>query len=145
MNITIEEDPQYSIVEVHIRCANNNHYVHAMVAKLRMLDRRVTGLFDNTTCLIDAEDILYIEAIDRKTFFYTADMVFETTLRLYEFEEDPATSDFLRISKSMVVNFDKITSLRPEIHGRLRATLNNNEVVIISRQYVPAVKRKLGL
>ena len=49
------------------------------------------------------------------------------------------------MSKSAIVNFDQVKSLRPDLGGRLRLTLSNGEVVVANRQYVPAIKKKLGL
>ena len=45
----------------------------------------------------------------------------------------------------MVVNFNQIQSLRPEFGGRMQLTMSNGESVFVSRQYVPDIKRKLGL
>lgn len=71
--------------------------------------------------------------------------MFETALRLYEMEERLEGCDFLRVAMSCAVNFRRIASLRPEINGRLVATMDNGEQVIISRQYAPDVRRKLGM
>ena len=40
-------------------------------------------------------------------------------VKLYELEERLAASDFIRISKSCIVNFCQIRSLRPEFGGRM--------------------------
>jgi len=50
---------------------------------------------------------------------------------------------FFRCSKSVVVNLMKIEFMKPALNGRFMATLNNNEKVIISRQYVTELKKKL--
>ena len=52
---------------------------------------------------------------------------------------------FFRCSKSMVLNADKILCVRPSLSGRFEATLENEERVIISRQYVSTLKRLLGV
>jgi DNA-binding LytR/AlgR family response regulator len=56
-----------------------------------------------------------------------------------------ANSDFLRISKSVIVNLSKIKSLSPALSGRFEAALDNGEKVIISRQYVGDLKKRLGI
>lgn len=43
------------------------------------------------------------------------------------------------------MNSHRIASLRPEMNGRLVATMDNGEQVVISRQYAPDVHRKLGM
>ena len=52
---------------------------------------------------------------------------------------------FMRISKSMIINLDKIRHISPMFGGRFEALLDNDEKVIISRQYVPILKDKLGV
>lgn len=83
--------------------------------------------------------------IDGRTFFYTNDAVLETRLKLYEMEERLSDCDFLRISKNCVVNFRRIGALSPDLNGRMLATLENGERIVISRQYAPQVKRKIGI
>jgi DNA-binding LytR/AlgR family response regulator len=62
---------------------------------------------------------------------------------LYEFEELLADRSFARISKSVVVNLMKITSIKPALNGRFLCQLKNNENVIISRKYVAEIKERL--
>ena len=45
----------------------------------------------------------------------------------------------------MILNISKIRSVAPSVNGRFEAKLLNGESVIISRQYVPVLKKKLGM
>ena len=54
-------------------------------------------------------------------------------------------TDFLRVSKSAIVNLSKVRKLVPSISGRFEAVLKNGETVVISRQYVPLLKKHFGL
>ena len=143
MKITIEEREAAQDIEVTIVCVRVDRRVLDIAA--RMLDRKVTGTADGCTRVLSAEDVLFIESVDKHTFIYTADTVLETGLRLYEMEELLADCDFLRIAKGCIVNFRAITALKPDVNGRIIATLENGEQVVISRQYAPDVKSKLGL
>ena len=145
MKITIEEREAAQDIEVTIVCVRVDRRVLDIAARLRMLDRKVTGTADGCTRVLSAEDVLFIESVDKHTFIYTADTVLETGLRLYEMEELLADCDFLRITKGCIVNFRAITALKPDINGRIIATLENGERVVISRRYAPDVKSKLGL
>ena len=136
MKITIEEQEAAQDIEVTIVCVRADRRVLDIVARLRMLDRKVTGTVDGCTRVLSAEDVLFIESVDKHTFIYTADTVLETRL---------ADCDFLRIAKGCIVNFRAITALKPDVNGRIIATLENGEQVVISRQYAPDVKSKLGL
>lgn len=88
--------------------------------------------------------IYYIESIDEKCFLYTKDDCFEVKFKLYELEQI-LDFRFLRISKSMICNFRKIRSVKSEVNARLKATLLNGEIVIISRSYVKDLKKRLGI
>ncbi|MDF2952044.1 MAG: putative HTH-type transcriptional regulator, partial [Anaerocolumna sp.] len=62
----------------------------------------------------------------------------------YELEEQLAASDFFRASKSCIINFNQIHSLKPDI-TRFIVTMNNGEKLIVSRQYASSIKKKLGV
>lgn len=145
MKVTVEELPGLGQTEVIIRCPRLDARVSRLVDLLRLSDARLTGERDGETCILDAAEVLYIDTVDRGTFLYTADGVYETRLRLYELEDQLGGRDFIRVSKSAIVNFAQVRSLRPDFGGRLRLTMSNGEVVVANRQYVPAIKAKLGL
>lgn len=88
--------------------------------------------------------IYYTESIDKRTYVYTKEECYETKYRLYELEEILSVN-FLRVSKSLVVNIRKVRSVKSEINGRMTAELLNGERVVISRSYVKDLKRKLGV
>ena len=52
---------------------------------------------------------------------------------------------FLRISKSMIVNLKKIKTVKSDLSGRMEATMLNGEKIVISRNYVKEIKRRLDL
>ena len=145
MKITIDERPETGDIEVVIVCGKTDRKVLDIIARLRMFDRKVTGSANGGTHVVSAEDVLYVESVGKRTFFYTTSGVYETPLRLYEMEERLEGCDFLRVAKGCVVNFRRIASLRPDLNGRIIATMDNGERVVISRQYAPDVKRKLGM
>lgn len=145
MKVTVEERPGLEQTEVVIRCRRMDAQTARLVELLRLSGARLTGERDGQTCILDEDDVLYADTVDRGTFLYTADGVYETRLRLYELEEQLAGWDFVRVSKSAIVNFGQVKSLRPDFGGRLRLTMTNGEVVVANRQYVPAIKKKLGL
>lgn len=145
MKVTVEERPGLEQTEVSIRCPRLDAQLSRLVELLRLSDARLTGEKDGETCILDGADVLYIDTVDRGTFLYTAGGVYQTRLRLYELEEQLSGWDFIRVSKSAIVNFSRVRSLRPDFGGRMRLTMSNGEVVLANRQYVPAIKKKLGL
>lgn len=95
--------------------------------------------------LIAPADIYYFEYVEQKVFVYGKTRVYEIKSKLYELEEQLAKTDFIRVSKSCILNLNKIGSLAPSLGGRFEAKLKNGEKVIISRQYVNTLKEVLGL
>ncbi len=145
MKIIIDENGAAEETEITIRCQKMDEQILRICARLRMLDKKVTGLLNGQTFLLSASDILYIETVERKTFLYTASKVYETPLKLYELEEQLSGDEFIRATKSSLLNFDKVLSLRADLGGRLICALENGEALVVSRQYAAVIKQKLGI
>ena len=144
MKININIDKSYAETEITINCAAMSGELERVIASLRALDFKLTGSKDGQTHILDAAQILYIDTVDKKTFLYTKTAVYETNLRLYELEENLSASDFFRAGKSSIINFNKIKSLKPDIDGRIIVVMENDERLIVSRQYADFIKSKIG-
>lgn len=116
-----------------------------LIAMLRVLDCKLTGVKNHETYILEAAKILYIDTVDKKTFFYTGKDVYETPLRLYELEEQLEAKGFFRAGKSTIINFNQIKALKPDLDGRILVTMNNNEKLMVSRQYAVTIKQILGV
>lgn len=87
----------------------------------------------------------YFESVDNRVSACCKQEVYEVKQKLYELEKLYDHTNFLRISKAMIVNVSKIQRVAPMFNGRLEAVLDNGERVIISRQYVSGLKKKLEM
>ncbi len=145
MKIEIDINEQYTDTGVKICTPALTKDVENVVAMLRMLNMQIGVRKDDETYLLDAEKILYIEAVDRRTFVYTDDETYESEMKLYEMEQELLKRDFLRISKQSIVNLRKIKSLKADINRKVRLTLVNGEQIVVSRMYSDELRRKLGL
>jgi len=143
MKIVINESSCINETEIIINCRQMDEQIIRICAGLRIIDKKITGFLDGQMYLLAALDILYVETVDRKTFLYTANQVYETPLKLYEMEERLAGDDFIRVTKSSIINFEKVKSIRGEFGGRMLCTLENGEVITVSRQYANVIKQKL--
>ena len=145
MKINLDIDGKYDDTEVIIRAPHLNNDIERMVAMMRMIDMQIAVRKDNETHLLETEQILYIEAVDRKTFVYTNSENYESELKLYEIEQELVERDFLRISKNSIVNLRKIKSLKTDVNRKIRITLQNGEQIVVSRMYSDELRKKLGL
>lgn len=143
--ITIKQIDKSREEEIIVNCHEIDDEVVSIVNMLRKSENVLLASKDNKTFRISIKDIFYIESVDNKTFIYLNDAVYESKQKLYELEELLSGTKLFRCSKSMILNIAKIRSVSPSVNGRFEARLTNNENVIISRQYVPNLKKRLGM
>lgn len=144
MNIWIVKSKDVNETSVEIHCQEVTEQVKRLKKHIEGYEERIQGKCDGQIMYVDTQDILYFESVDQTTFLYTKDKVLSTNYRLYELEKILEETTFFRCSKSVIVNVKKIVSLRPEITRNILATLCNDEVIVISRRYVPAFRKLLG-
>ena len=144
MQVTIRQDLE-SGTAVEIHCREITSETERLERYIRRFDERIIGSSEGQAHTIALEQILYIEAVDKKTFLYTPNNVYETDKKLYELEAVLDEKTFFRCSKSVIVNLNKITRLKPEVTRNILATLTNGEVVVISRRNVKQLKALIGL
>lgn len=145
MKITINIDEAVNDTEIQIFCRQLTPEIEKILATLRILNQQVMVLKGDETHILDVSKIIYIEAMERKTFVYTQDDFYESKLKLYEMEERLVECGFFRVSKSCLVHLRYIKSLKNDIDRKLRLTLESGEQIMVSRQYADEIKRRLGL
>ena len=145
MKITIVEPADGEEDEIIIRCRHMDKQLLKLIYAIKAGQDKITALQNGKYFQVAPEDIYYFEAVDNKVFLYLEKEVYETKRKLYELENIFQGTDFFRASKSCIVNLAKVKSLSPAFNGRFEALMKNGEKVIISRQYVPVLKEKLGL
>lgn len=131
--------------EVNICCKELTPEIEKIIATLRILNQQFMVQKEGETYILDVSKIIYIEAVERKTFVYTEETYYESKLRLYEIEERLFECGFFRVSKSCLVHLRYVRSLKNDIDRKLRLTLENGEQIMVSRQYAEEIKRRLGV
>jgi DNA-binding LytR/AlgR family response regulator len=101
----------------------------------------LVGSVDERVYQFNLTDVFYFEAVDERVFAYTKNKTYELKIRLYELENAYSDKHFVRCSKSFIINLMKLDSISPALNGRFTAQMKNGEKIIISRQYVPEMKR----
>lgn len=147
MKVNMIQKPEIAETLVTIECNKADDDVLRLISFINSFgnNKKIACTLGAETYFIDCKDVLYFESVDRNTYCYTADKVYNTPLKLYEIEERYIAEDFFRISKSCIVNISMIKSIKPDFASKLLATMENGEKIYISRQYVHAFKEKLGI
>lgn len=148
LKVSIQTVDQKEDEEIVIKCHEINEEVLEIMKKLQTQDNKqqtIVGTKDDQIYTIKFKDIFYVEATENKTFIYCEKDFYESKLKLYEIEDFLRGGSFFRCSKSMILHASKISFVSPAFNGRFEATLINGERIIISRQYVPELKKILGI
>lgn len=145
MKITILDTGPGEEEEIILKCHRIDDSLMNLMNHFKQGDTKLNVYRDGEIYRIAPGEIYYFESVDQKVFAYCRTQVYETKSKLYELERELPQHDFLRATKSSILNLNKIKSLTPAFGGRFEAVLNNGEKVIISRQYVGSLKEKLGL
>ena len=143
MKLEVRKIPENEPEMMEIRYHWITDEVREIVSFVKSRQGQISAMQDGKRFEVPVADLFYAESVDNRVFLYTAAESYETRLKLYELEDMLKEKTFLRISKSMIVNLMKITSVRPALNGRFSAILKNGEEILISRKYVPALKRVL--
>ena len=139
LHITVEQAGEESLI---LRCPDPNApHIRALLALLRDADKRIPARSQDAHCFLHPADVLYAEYVDRSVFLYTCDSVLTTPLSLSELES--LSCAFVRCAKAMVVRLGAIPHLKSRAGGRILATLQNGEQILISRHYAAALRSAL--
>lgn len=145
MKIIVKEnvDIQETIIAIH--CHQKDADIQQMIDYLSQFYQTLTCKKDKQIYQIYIKDIYYIESVDNKIFIYKQNEIYEGIYKLYELESLFKEHDFIRISKSCLLNLRYLESVKVLAYGKYEATLINQEKLIISRKYMPDLKKAFGL
>ena len=94
--------------------------------------------------LLEFSDVYMFRVEDKQVKVYTEDKEYQIKKAFYQVEEN-LTSDFVRISKTTIVNLKKVERVAPSLKGMMFIQLKNGLKDNISRKYLPDFKQALDL
>lgn len=145
MKIRIETDTDIE-EEIVIKCRQLTPEIirlQQMLTEAAGSSRQLALFRDDTEYYIETADILFFETEGTSVMAHTAADVYGTRLRLYELEELLPAS-FMRISKSSIVNTDRIYSINRNLTASSAVEFQGtHKQVYVSRGYYKALKEKL--
>lgn len=94
--------------------------------------------------LLEFGDVFMLRVEDKQVKVYTENNQYLVKKPLYQVEEN-LNSDFVRISKTTIVNLRKIERVAPSLKGMMFIQLKNGLKDNISRKYLPDFKNALDL
>ncbi len=146
MQIEIITDTLCKQMRVVIYTDEVNDEVNELVKRLSDDAPKVlAGFRDNSFELLDLSEIIRVFASSGKVFAVTRDGEYSLRLRLYEIGERLKKSDFVRISKSEIINLRKVKSFDLSFTGTICVTFSDSSKSYVSRRYVSEIKKVLGI
>lgn len=110
---------------------------------VRYVDQTILCRKDNEEYAVPVSDIYYVESVDKKTFVYCETEVFQSNFKLYELENMLPHAGFLRVSKSTILNIEKLKGVKTLVNSKLEAMLSNGECICVTRKYLKDIKEAL--
>ena len=129
--------------EVIINYIEMTPEIERMIRLLNGEQRKLIGWDEKTSVILEPQDILYIESVDGRTFAYMEKQVLKLDDTLNQLEQILNDINFFRCSKSMIINIDKVRTLRSMPSNRIDATMQNGEHIVISRTYASDFRKRL--
>ena len=93
---------------------------------------------------LEFDEIFMFRVEDKQVKVFTQDKEYLIKKPLYQVEEQ-LSGDFVRISKTTIVNLRKIERVAPSLRGMMFIELKNGLKDNISRKYLPDFKNALDL
>jgi DNA-binding LytR/AlgR family response regulator len=114
-----------------------------LIEHIRQYSFSLLGFAEGEKYSIPLENILYIESVDGRTFLYCQDKVYEYKETLTSLDQRLLHTSFVRISKSCIMNLNALKCVKSFLNHRMEATLTTGEELMVSRNYIEQLKKKL--
>ena len=146
MKIRIDIDDKAKETEVVIKCKEITEDVSKIQSAIlaAITDKQTLELLkDGKEFFLSPDEILFFESQAGRTYAHSATETFETKLKLYELEE-LLPRRYLRVSKSAIIDIEKIYSIAKNITGPSVVQFrDSHKQISVSRQYFNILKTRL--
>ena len=145
MKVRIEIDENIEEDEVTIRCRELTPDIAKIQQAVQEMSKQYSLTFykDNAEFYIPLSSVLFFETSGKGIDAHTSDDMFTIRNKLYELEE-LLPKDFIRVSKSTILNVSHIYSIEKNItSSSLVKFKNSHKQVFVSRNYFKVLKQRM--
>lgn len=143
MKLILKENPDQELT-VTVEYPKKSSQVTRIIQRIRAEEKYLVGNENGRCYKVMVPEILYVESVDKRSFVYTKEMVYKSEKRLYQLEEDLREYDFVKASRTCLVNMNELECIKALANSRLEAVLTNGEKIIVSRTYLPEIKKRIS-
>lgn len=122
---------------------SEHNYAEMFTLFRRWMEVYIEGTSERGIEQIPINDIYYIEAFGNDVEAVLEKRRIKIKDKLYMIEESLQQYSFCRISKSIIINLDKIQVIKKILNGKILITLDQNEELEVNRTFVKQFKEEL--
>ncbi len=146
MRVRIEIDDDLIEEEIIIRCRSIDNTIREVQEAISGIMKSIPKLEffkEDKEFYLELDSILFFETSDNRVDAHTMGEVYQVRYRLYELEE-MLPSKFIRISKSTILNIDKVLSITRNLTSfNLVEFYKTHKQVYVSRFYYKNLRQAL--
>ncbi|SCY43444.1 transcriptional regulator, LytTR family [Pseudobutyrivibrio sp. AR14] len=140
INIDVDDSLQQDMITIHCREITDEILeLQRLLSQKQTGGQKISAYIDDTEYYVDVKTILFLEADGNYISVHTAKSIYRVRQKLYELEE-LLPRDFLRVSKSTIVNTELIASIKKNITGASEISFRSSiKKAYASRNYIKAL------
>lgn len=140
INIDVDDSLQQDMITIHCKEITDEILeLQRLLSQKQTGGQKISAYIDDTEYYVDVKTILFLEADGNYISVHTAKSIYRVRQKLYELEE-LLPRDFLRVSKSTIVNTELIASIKKNITGASEISFRNStKKAYASRNYIKAL------
>lgn len=144
MKVNIEVSSVYREPEIIIRTDKVTEKINRLVAMLDSVSRPIIVKKDDVKIIIKPEEIylLRVEAEGLAIYLESDRYLSKDSLKSFE---ERLPKNFIRISKQVIINADKLKRVEAGFSGNLTVFLENSLKDYVTRNYIALLKNYLGI
>ena len=144
MKIIVEKDDNIKSDEIIIRCNNDNYMAKEIEDYIQSINNCNISFFKKDhEYFININDIIFFETDINSISAHTINDVYCVKYKLYELEQI-LPNNFIRVSKSTIININHIYSINKNITSPSIIEFNKtHKKIFVSRFYFKNLKEKM--
>ena len=145
MKVSVDISPEHTEPYAVIYTSQMTDEIQRLLEVFGNSESPITALLNEEDLIIlQPKDIYMVRVENGDTIIYGEKQAYRSRKRLYELAQQLG-KQFMQISKSTLINLSYMDSIEPGFSGTLLLKLRNGCKEYVSRTYLPAFKKYLGL
>ncbi len=149
MNINIKTNISNKFKEIMIfieapKLSKEVQNVVDYVSELNSLPAQISANKNNEIYFINVKDIIYFFSKDKYNYIKTNKDEYRIKYKLYELEEKLDKRNFVRISKSCIINMNQVKCFDTNILGTIKVKMKDDTENVVSKRNVSYIMKILN-